>query len=121
MSGGLFVTWVIGTVRLASLLACLVVVASFTLFVTHQADGATTRQDALLGNATAQAASQTVVKPSAARQDITDASNSLTSPFHNVLGSDSAWTLNISQLVIALLVYGVGVGFALRWLRMRHE
>ena len=106
---------------MASLGACLVVAIAFVLFVTHQADHATAQQVALLGNTKALVASQQVTKPSAERQAFMDASDTLTSPFHNVLGTSSAWTLHVSQLLLAFLIYGVGVGFLVRAVLLRRE
>jgi len=112
------VNWFAGLVRAASLLACVIVAMSFILFATHQADGATGNQIAELGN-TSVVAKDDADKPSPVRQAITNASNTLTSPFSNVLGSDKAWPIHLSQLIIALLLYGFGVSYAMRWVRMR--
>jgi hypothetical protein len=110
-------------VRIASLTACLIVVIAFIVFATHQATDASTQQVADLGSAGAIAAHTKAVdaKPSTLRQAVTDASNTLTSPFHNVLGTSDQWGMHVSQLVIALLLYGFGVGFVMRAVRLRHE
>jgi len=110
--------WFTGLVRVASLLACLIVAASFILFATHQADHGTSDELAQLGNGSALVKTDQD-KPSSVRQSITNVSNTLTSPFSNVLGTDSAWPVHVSQLVIALLLYGFGVSYLVRWIRMR--
>jgi hypothetical protein len=112
------VSWITGGIRLASMLACLIVAASFVLFATHQADYATSNQLADLGNQSALTATK-ADKPSSVRQTITDASDKLTSPFSNLLGFTKPWPVHIAQLLIALLLYGFAVGYAMRWVRMR--
>ena len=99
-----------------SLLACLIVAISFVNFATNQAGQGTSHEVGLVGPTTSQAS-----KPDSVTQQITDVSNKLTSPFQNVLGTNSAWPLHISQLVIALLLYGFGVSFVLRVLQMRRS
>jgi len=110
--------WFTGLVRVASLVACLIVASSFVLFATHQADTGTGDQIAALGN-TAPQVQNAADKPSAVRQHITSVSNTLTSPFSNVLGFNNPWPEHISQLVLALLLYGFGVSFLVRMVRMR--
>jgi hypothetical protein len=39
----------------------------------------------------------------------------LTSPFASVVVSDDAWVEHGIPLVLALLVYGAGLGFLARW------
>jgi hypothetical protein len=113
------VNWFTGAIRLASWIACLIVATSFVLFATHQADDGTGNEIAALGNNAVQV-QNAKDKPSSIRTAITNASNTLTSPFSNVLNSNKAWPVHLSQLVIALLLYGFGVGFLLRWIRMRN-
>jgi hypothetical protein len=110
-------------VRLASLIACLIVVMAFLMFATNQAGTATNHlvNDSGLPASATPTAAKAPAKPSSVRQTVTDASNTLTSPFQNVLGSSNTWVLHTSQLVLALLIYGFGVSFVTRWLRLRHE
>jgi hypothetical protein len=112
-------SWITGLIRFASLMACLVVAVSFILFATHQADTATSNQVSSVTDNNSAILQNAADKPSSVRKAITNASDTLTSPFSNVLGSDSAWPVHLSQLIIALLLYGFGVSFAVRWLRMR--
>jgi hypothetical protein len=49
-----------------------------------------------------------------------EASDALTSPFAGVVsGSQSQWTIHIVRTVLALLVYGLGVAFLVRFIRVR--
>ncbi len=111
------VNWFAVVVRLASWIACLIVVVAFLMFATNQAGSATTHQ---VSSVSVTAAPTTTSKPNSVRQTITNVSNTLTSPFQNVLGSNSTWVLHTSQLVLALLLYGFGVSFAMRWLLLRR-
>lgn len=113
-----------GLVRLASGIACLIVVVAFILFATHQANAATSQQIAALGqpgNISAAPAAQPSASSTTLRQRVMDVSDTITSPFHNVFNTTSAWGLHVSQLVIALLLYGFGVSFLLRTVAMRRE
>jgi hypothetical protein len=57
---------------------------------------------------------------SSARKRIDEASNALTSPFSAVVGSSSSeWSSRIANLLLALAVYGFGLGFLARVLRVR--
>jgi len=112
--------WITGLIRLASWVVCLIVVAAFILFATHSADGATAGEVAQLGNS-APLTKTAADKPSSVRQTITNASNTLTSPFTNVFNTTNTWGIHASQLVIALLLYGFGVSYAVRWIRLRRE
>jgi hypothetical protein len=111
--------------RLASRIACLIVAVSFVLFVVDQAGSASTHQQNELNEA-APATSRAPALPttkhseSSAREAIDEASSTLTSPFKGATaGSNNQWAIRGVSLVLALLVYGFGVGFLARMLRMR--
>jgi hypothetical protein len=112
-----------GLVRVASWTACVIVLIAFILFATHQANDAATLQAADLGSASAAAAHTKAIdaRPSTIRQGITDASNTLTSPFHNVFGTSNQWGMHVSQLLIAILLYGFGVSYLARAVLLRAE
>ena len=49
-----------------------------------------------------------------------DVAETLTSPFAGVVsGSHSQWTIHAVETVLALLVYGLGLGFLVRLVRVR--
>ncbi len=115
--------FLVGLVRIASWIACLIILVAFILFATNQANAATSQQIAALGqpgNISAAPANKPSSSSTTLRQKVMNVSDTLTSPFHNVFGTTSAWGLHISQLVIALLLYGFGVSFVLRALAMRR-
>jgi ABC-type transport system involved in cytochrome c biogenesis permease component len=113
--------------RIASRVICLIVIAWFVVFVVHQASSASTHQQNELneGSVAAQTASNaaaaaSVKHESAAHRTLNETADALTSPFAGaVSGSDSEWTIHIVKTLLALLVYGFGLAFLARFLRVR--
>jgi hypothetical protein len=115
--------------RLASVSICLIVVASFAVFVVDQTKGASTRQQEAI-NGSPPAANGAAGAPGSAntsashesglREAIDEASNSLTSPFSGIpSGSSSQWVIRGVNLLITLIVYGFALGYLSRVLRVR--
>jgi hypothetical protein len=111
--------------RLVSRAACLIVIASFALFATDQAGSASAHQQNEV-NSAAPASVATVAPPapskhkSPARRTLDEASEALTSPFSGVTsGSGNEWVVHGGDTVLALLLYGFGLGFLARVLRVR--
>jgi hypothetical protein len=109
--------------RLASRLACLVVVVSFAIFVVEQTSSASSsQQNAVTGTASGTAAPHIVTAPShegSVHRAIDEVAGDLTSPFSGITaGSSSQWAIRGVGTVMALLVYGIGVGFLARVLRL---
>ncbi len=112
--------------RLGSRIACLIVAVSFVLFVVNEAGSASTHQQNELKEVAPVSASRTptptVPKHSGngVREAIDEASSTLTSPFKGATaGSHSQWAIRGVSFVLALLVYGFGLGFLARTLRVR--
>ena len=100
-----------------SLACCGLVVASFGLFARNQLAGASKHQQSeiVAGN---QVTSDPVVGNHAKSQPgkfIDDAAAQLTSPFRSLIKSKSVWVLEIVPTLLALLVYGVGLGYLARY------
>jgi hypothetical protein len=119
---------VVKLLKLVSVLACLIVIVSFSLFAIRQAEGASERQQSEVLNGAPVPASEAVpgaaqAKPphaGAVRKAIDEASSKLTSPFNGIdSGSHSEWTIRTLRLVLALAVYGFGLGFLARTMRVR--
>jgi len=124
--------------RLASIVICLIVGASFTLFAVNQTSGAASHQEALLnegapaqtagagaqGESTtagvsAGGAAKSSSHESSLRSSIDDAANTLTSPFAGVTSDTSSeWTIHTVKLLLTLAIYGFGLGFLARVLRV---
>lgn len=105
------------------MIACLFVMASFAIFVVDQSTNASGQQQEVV----AQSGGQTLhtpkaagSKPSGLHKAIDEVSNQLTSPFAGIVSSsNSEWGSRIVQLVLALLLYGLGVGYVMRVLSVR--
>ena len=108
----------VGAVRAVSLLACLVVALSFVLFATGQAGTASTAQANLIA-LPGQAKPGVIKKPSSARHWIDQTAGKITQPFHSVTGSSSQWVVQIVQTLLVLALYGFGVGYLVRFVRLR--
>ena len=99
---------------------CALVVASFALFALSQASGASHNQVAQLnGGSTPAHSAQTAraahAAPGQPRRFIDGASSALTSPFRSFIHSDSKWGVKIASTILALLLYGLGLGYLARW------
>src|SRR5437016_11652915 len=111
--------------RLASIVICVITVASFALFVTNQTKSASSHQQAVLngtvpteGSSPRSGAGEAVHHKSAVHRVIDEASEALTSPFSGVTaGSSSEWVIHGADVGLALLVYGFGLGFLVRVIR----
>ena len=118
-----------GVLRLVSLLICLTVIASFTIFAYDQTSSASTHQQEELNGAPPTASTTTGVAGSptkaqahkgAVHSAIDTASNDLTAPFSGITsGSSSQWAIHGVNLLLALIVYGFGLGFLARTFRVR--
>ncbi len=102
-----------------SIIFCGLVLASFALFARAQVAGASKHQQAELvaGN---QVTGESIPAVEAKHQPgkfIEQAAGHLESPFTSVVSSTSDWVNHIVPTVLALLVYGVGLGFVARYSR----
>jgi hypothetical protein len=109
--------------RLGSRLACLVVLVSFGIFVVQQTSSASNnQQNAVTGTALGTAPPHVTAPPShesTVHRVIDEVANFLTSPFSGITaGSTSQWAIRGVGTVLALLVYGIGIGFLTRILRL---
>jgi hypothetical protein len=121
------VSSIAGLLRVASLVICLIVVASFAVFAFDQVSGASIhQQQELNGGSPTTATAGSVGSPAPAsthestlRKTLDEASNALTSPFSGVTSGSSEWAVRGVDVVLALVVYGFGIGFIARVLRVR--
>jgi predicted PurR-regulated permease PerM len=108
-------------IRLVSVVVCLIVIASFIVFAANQTKTASGHQREVLGesSATVHKGESTTGKKSSVHKALDEASSKLTSPFSGIVSSSSEWTDRIVRLVLTLLVYGFGLGFIARVVRVR--
>lgn len=112
---------IVRVVRFASLVVCLIVVASFAIFVVDRTSSASAHQTRVITEGAAAASSSSAsAHESSLHRAIDEASEKLTSPFAGVTsGSSSEWVVRGVRLLLALAVYGFGVGFLARVLTVR--
>jgi hypothetical protein len=110
-----------GLLLLASRIVCLIVIAAFLVFVVDQTNSASAHQQNEVRGGSAPTANGSSPKhKSTLHRTLDEASDALTSPFAGVVsGSNSEWVAHIVRTVLALLAYGFGVAFLVRFIRVR--
>jgi uncharacterized membrane protein YraQ (UPF0718 family) len=114
--------------RIVSLVLCLIAVGWFVGFAVEQSKSASAHQQSELnGSAPASMRAQLEresskpanSKPGTVRKAIDSAFSTISSPFSSLTSSfSSQWTLHIVDTLLALLIYGFGLGFLARVLRL---
>jgi hypothetical protein len=105
--------------RLVSIVACLIALASFITFAVDQSSSASSQQRAKVDESggTATTTSSKPAHKSALHEAIDKAFSTLASPFSGVTsGSNSQWTIQIADTLLVLFVYGFGLSFLARLL-----
>ncbi len=101
---------------IASLVLCAIVIVSFAIFVVDETGTGSAHQQQQLGVERA----PSHAKKSAVHKAIDEASSAVTSPFASVVSASSGeWAVRGARLGLALAVYGFGLGFLARSLRVR--
>ncbi|HXW58072.1 MAG TPA: hypothetical protein VEJ23_01210 [Solirubrobacteraceae bacterium] len=105
----------------ASVAACLVVIASFAIFAINQTASASARQqEEVFGTPRAATGQPSTAKEDTAHRVIDEVAGELTSPFSSITaGSSSEWVVHGVDLLCALVVYGLGLGYLARVIRVR--
>jgi hypothetical protein len=115
---------------------CLIVGASFFVFAINQTKSASAQQTeevnggkpvggtnptpAATNTTTATTPANAPKKENSVHKALDEASSSLTSPFAGIVSSsDSEWATRGVRLLLALVVYGFGLGYLARMLRVR--
>jgi hypothetical protein len=113
---------IVRLLRFASVIICLIVIASFAIFALDQTSSASKHQteEVTRGPASTTGAGTAGAHESAVHEAIEEASQQLTSPFAGLVsGSSSEWVIRGVKLLLALAVYGFGLGYLARALRIR--
>lgn len=107
--------------RLASFVICLIVIAAFVLFAANRTSSASKHQtEKIAGTPASESNGSSTKHESGIHKAIDEASQKLTSPFAGVVsGSNSEWLIHGVKLLIALAVYGFGLSFIARAIRIR--
>ena len=103
------------------MIACLIVLASFAIFVVQQSNSASGQQQAVVAES---GGASTVAKApkqeSGLHKAIDEAAEQISSPFAGIVEpSQSEWGAQLVRLILSLLVYGLGVGFVIRAISVR--
>jgi len=108
--------------RVAAVAMCLVTVASFGLYAINQTNTASAHQQESLASGGALAREVNTSEPhtKGVRGVIDEVAKTLTSPFDGATASsNSEWVKRGAGMGFALLVYGFGLGFLARFIRVR--
>jgi hypothetical protein len=110
-----------GITVLASRIVCLIVLAWFVVFAVGQSSTAATNQVDKLASGTSHPLPRPApAKEGSAKKTLGEAAKAITSPFSALTsGMSSAWLSHGVNTLLALLVYGFGVGFLVRLIRLR--
>jgi hypothetical protein len=110
---------VVRLLRLASLVICAIVLASFAAFAVDQTKSASAHQtQEITGNGGA-SGEKPKQGETGVRKTLDEASDELTSPFAGIVsGSSSEWVVRGVKLLLALAVYGFGLSFLARVIRV---
>jgi hypothetical protein len=112
-------------IRLAAIITSILVLLGFAFFAVDEMDKGSKTQQTAIGEGTGKpaAADVTTIAPtpdeekarekhnSAPREVIDDVNDVLLAPFVDLIHSDDAWVNHGVPAVLALLLYGVGLGF----------
>ena len=106
-----------------AVLSTLVVLTGFTVFAVEEMGGASDRQQAAVTESidSGSVAIQPVSQPSKSgvRATIDDVDEALLSPFTGLVESDNPWVERGVPTLLALALYGAGLGFLAQYVRSR--
>jgi hypothetical protein len=106
--------------RLVSWVICLIVLASFVIFAVEQTSSASTHQQEEISGHPSSTGTPAPKHESTAHKALDEASDFLTSPFAGIVsGSSSEWVIHLVKTALALLVYGFGLSYLARVIRVR--
>lgn len=100
-----------------SFVCCALVIASFALFAHDQVAGASKHQQNELAAVTPTQTPVAVHKVGQPRRFIDAASHDLTSPFSSIVHTQNPWVDHGLPSILALIVYGLGLGYLARFSR----
>jgi hypothetical protein len=111
---------IVRLIRLASLVICLIVIASFAIFAVGQTKNASEhQQQAIAGSGSNTSSTKPASHESSVHKAIDEASNTFTSPYAGLFnGTSSQWAKRGGKLVLTLLLYGFAIGFIARAVRV---
>ena len=109
------------TLHYASIACCCFVIASFGLFALDQVGGASSKQAAQIAPSAPIVTAPPSSRHGQPRVFIDGVARKLESPFDGAVASSDGWVNHGIPALLALLVYGGGLGFAARWASGRAD
>jgi TRAP-type C4-dicarboxylate transport system permease small subunit len=108
--------------RLVSMAICLIAVAWFLTFAVNQTSSAsnhqTTEINAVPGSAALSTSTSETKNESAPRKALDEVFSKLSSPFSGLTSGSGVWTIHLVDTLLVLIVYGFGLAFVARLLRL---
>jgi predicted PurR-regulated permease PerM len=108
--------------RLASAVICLIAVAWFLTFAVNQTGSASNHQTTEINATPESEALKTRTSETknegTVHKKLNEVFSTLSSPFSGVTSGSSEWTIHIVDTLLVLLVYGFGLAFVARFLRL---
>jgi hypothetical protein len=108
-----------GLALLASRIVCLLVVAWFVVFAVDQSKAAANHQLGELAVTAQPAQSPPPAKRSGATKTLDQVAKAVTAPFDSLTSGRSPWVAHGLDMLLVLLIYGFGIGFLARVVRLR--
>jgi hypothetical protein len=106
--------------RVASRIMCLIVIASFVIFAVNQASSASAHQQNEVSGTSTPTTTSSPAHEGSVHRVIDEVADELTSPFSGITaGNTNQWVVRGVGTLMALLVYGLGLGYLARVLRIR--
>lgn len=107
-----------GLALLASRIVCLLVIAWFVVFAVNQSKAAASHQLHELEGSSHQAPAPRPGKQSSATKTLDEVTKVVTTPFSGLTSGRSLWVAHGLDLLLVLLIYGLGVGLIVRLIRV---
>ncbi len=110
-----------GALRAVAVVATLIVAVAFVLFAVNELSSASRHQQIeVVDSGSPSPATPAAPAPERGpRRAIDDADRALLSPFSGVVASSNRWVSQGIPTLLAMLVYGLGLGFLARYVRSR--
>jgi hypothetical protein len=105
--------------RLVSITICVLVSASFLVFAVNQTKTASNHQQSVLANEGGEESTASK-KEGSLHRTLDETAKAFTNPFSGIVANSSGeWAVRSFELLMALLVYGFGLGYLARVIRVR--
>lgn len=108
--------------RLASIAICLIAIAWFLTFAVNQTSSASNHQtveiNAAPGSPALKTSSSETANEGTLHKTLDEVFSKLSSPFSGLTSGSGEWTIHLVDTLLVLFVYGFGLAFVARLLRL---